>query len=214
MNTKKKFLLILILCSGIITIRSSSVLAAKHAYIFYDNVLVRKSPEISASNIIDKLNLGTEITIIDNSTNSTVLNGLNCNWIRINYKSNSLLKEGFVWGGLISLVDEKVDDKILLLGIKEYIKEYGYKGEIKIIKNNSTISKIEFKLTLDRPIFQSNRIPAVINFKAFNNLGLNNFNKIFKVSFIPSGDGIISNCAIIGYINNNLYFIAEERYWG
>ncbi len=211
----KKILVILVVIFCVFNLKSLSLVPVNHAYILFDNVNIRKSPEIIDSNVIDKLNIGVKVKIVEKTSNATIINGLNSNWYKIGYNINSIYREGYVWGGLLSLYNVMLNDNTILFGIQQYIKDYGYVGVAKIMSKDSIKSTIIFKLTLDRPVSETNKIPDKLNIQVFDDLGMNPFINIIKISLTPPSDGIISNCSIIGISENNVFqYISEERYWG
>jgi hypothetical protein len=214
LGEKMRIFILSILCIMVCFIKSYGEETDKYAYIFIDNALIRNSPEIKQNNIIDKLNTGIKVKIIKKLTNKTKVFGLEANWYKISY-SNSKTQEGYIWGGLLSLLDKIIDDdKIIIFGIKEYIKGFGYKGEFKILQNNIVLDSMSFKLLLGSPEYGINSMPERFDFKVVNNPGLNPFSKIIEIGIVQPIDGLIMNIVVIGYSNSKLYYIAEERYRG
>lgn len=67
---------------------------------------VRKEPKTN-SDLLDSLLVGNKITITSNSSESTVINGLNLSWVEIEYIKNNQIKKGFIWKGFIALGSSK-----------------------------------------------------------------------------------------------------------
>jgi hypothetical protein len=177
------------------------------AYVFVDKALVRSNPDTS-SQAIDTLYVGHKLTVLDMVGTTYSLNGLNNYWYKIGYFSGNKLKTGYIWASLISLKHIPIKDNIIMFGVYSYNKDSGYLLGIKNISDNRIVSKVSF--TLKCPNVENGSGFPDFSLKFFDNLGFKAFDNIIKVSFAGLPDYEDHERIILGIINNELFYVANE----
>jgi hypothetical protein len=176
-------------------------------YVFANNAIVRNNPDID-STPIDNLTAGHKVTILGKTGTLFTLNGITDYWYKIKYISNNARKVGYIWAGLVSVKSIPYKDNNILLGALSYKKGSGLILSIKIFSGNNILSKISFKVKYP-PIDNVVEFPKC-NYEFLDDLGLDSFDHILKISFIDIPDYELKSRIIIGIRDNDVFYIAEE----
>jgi len=86
-------------------------------YIFADTAFVRVSPD-TRQPPADTLFAGDNLTVTGIAPNALTIRGLKGPWLKIKYTKNGVLKNGYVWQGLVSCREFRRGDIKFVLGIE------------------------------------------------------------------------------------------------
>ncbi len=178
-------------------------------YVFVDVARIRSKPQID-SKIQDKVLLGQSVMLIEKTTENYQLNGFKEYWYKVKYKKDNRVKEGYIWGGLISQKVVKYRNGIILFGVYSFKEELGYVSGLKYISDNQLISKISFSLNCSLCPME---IPAC-DIEYYDNLGYPGIQNVLKVSFsaVPSFEKNNRNIVLIN--SGQLHLMAAEYFSG
>jgi hypothetical protein len=120
-------------------------------YLIADNVNIRSEASTKAS-VVTNVPIGTEVTILEESSKQLRLKGFKANWYKVKFKGKEKKMTGYVWGGLIaegSVTCASDNDIRFMYGIEsskeekfEYYSNYKIKIQMRACKNNKELSKI------------------------------------------------------------------------
>lgn len=78
----------------------------EYYYLLADAVNLRTQPD-TKSDLVCKIPIGTEIKILEKSTETLLLNGIRAPWYKIAFYESGMAKSGYIWGGFIALLQVK-----------------------------------------------------------------------------------------------------------
>jgi len=113
------------------------------AYLLADSVNIRKEPNLK-SDAVTQLPIGTKVTIIEKSDNTTLLNGLEMPWYKVEFNGK---KQGYVWGGKIALNSfrsSKNPDYVFHFGLEKQ-GEYTATFQIRVEKDHQQLQVVSFE---------------------------------------------------------------------
>ncbi len=123
-------------------------------YLIADKVNVRSEPSTKGAVLVN-IPIGTELTILEQSSEKMRIKGFKTNWYKVQFQQNGNTQTGYIWGGLIAegWVTSATDKKVrIMYGIasykaeeKEYYTNYDISLQVRACKNNKELSKIEIK---------------------------------------------------------------------
>lgn len=182
-------------------------------YVFVDVARVRVKPQID-SKIQDALPVGHKIIIVEKTDESYKLNGFNDYWYKVKYEQNDQLKQGYIWGGLLSQKSENYNNNLLILGIFSFKENEGFISGIKLISKEKVVSNVSFVINY---FAKPSEIPN-LEMNLFDNLGYKSIQNVIKVSLsseILSMSSYENNNINIIIINNDqLSLMAVENFSG
>lgn len=97
------------------------------AYVFGDVVNIRASADAS-SEIVGKVTIASPVIIAEQGPKTTI-QGVEAGWYKVNFKSGTSPKSGFIWGGLLALMHHTIEDVSIVLNIKT-VTEQGYPEQV------------------------------------------------------------------------------------
>ena len=103
-----------------------------------DKINVRQSATTS-SQVIDSLNIGEEVRVTKNTTEFKTIQGLNFPFVKIKYKKNDTLRNGFVWLGYLTNSYNHFNKYKILSSIDKKYKH---------LNNLNSIDEYRFKIIL------------------------------------------------------------------
>jgi hypothetical protein len=81
------------------------------AYIMSSQANIRKDPSTKAESLI-KLAAGSEVKVVADGGSAFTIAGVKANWYKVNFRKDTTIIEGFVWGGYLSDLEmESARDK-------------------------------------------------------------------------------------------------------
>jgi hypothetical protein len=170
-------------------------------YIYSDEANVRSGAGMEFE-ILDKLICGQKVKVLLELDVKDTINGVSAYWVKISYRKNNKIKEGYLWQGNLSYNNLKsADSTIFVFGVENNIKikrfddylkqeyEYdAYLAKIKAVKNGNIISSKSFKVN------ETNLIYGQI----INNVLLDSVKSVIEITF---GGGAC------GLPNDDFYFV-------
>jgi hypothetical protein len=118
-------------------------------FLFADKVNLREKPDTKAP-VITQLPIGTELIIRRDTGSLFQNNGIDDNWFEVSTKLPDKTVSGYLWGGFIALAENSwTDDKDsmrLLIGL-DSLKENGFTGKAKLLRNGQILAQTTFHLT-------------------------------------------------------------------
>lgn len=187
--------------------KTEGIIGAKNCYI-------REEATIN-STLLDSLQIGTSIKILNKTEAYLNIKGLNLSWIEIEYQKNNQTKTGFVWKGFIALGNSKKGSITFLTTIDskynkkvkndnhEYEAEF-YKISIKTINSeNQIIGEKSFSEQLSESVFFQN--------SAISSWGLKNLDAIYRISFSGEACGIPTLYYYFGW-NGKDFLTLPQKY--
>jgi Bacterial SH3 domain len=133
-------------------------------YIYADTARVRMEPSLQAT-VLDTLLTGDELTIVRKTDVELMGSGKTANWFSVQYIKNGTKKNGYIWGGLLSLKSMRRGNLKFVYGINTivaddtikyesdvYINQSAYAG-LKVVQNNKVISRIQYKIGRESAVF-------------------------------------------------------------
>ena len=163
-------------------------------YLFGDNVKLRNSPSVD-SDVVKLLTIGEPLRIIEKSSESFVYNGINSPWYKVEHNN----QQGYVVGGLISIVEKK-GDNVRFLFTTEMVEEKLY-----IITRALVNSKTEY--FENKSEFLGSNYGFKINL--YNNRGLKSIDNILFINYLPESCGANSGGYYLFLDSNNLYKVID-----
>ncbi len=182
-------------------------------YVFVDVARVRFNPQID-SKIQDALPVGHKMYIVEKTNESYKLNGFNDFWYKVKYEQNSQMKQGYIWGGLLSQKSEIYNNNLLILGVFSFKENEGFISGVKLISNQKVISNVSFVINY---FAKPSEIPD-LEMNLYDNLGYRSIQAVIKVSLnskLLAMSSYESNNRNIIIINNDqLFLMAVENFRG
>ncbi|WP_405570845.1 SH3 domain-containing protein [Winogradskyella sp. Asnod2-B02-A] len=163
-------------------------------YLFGDNVKLRNSPSVD-SEVVKLLTIGEPLKIIEKSSETFMYNGINSPWYKVEYNN----QQGYVVGGLISIVEKK-DDNVRFLFATEMVDEKLY-----IITRALINSKTEY--FENKSEFLGSNYGFKINL--YNNRGVKSIDNILFINYLPESCGANSGGYYLFLDSNNLYKVID-----
>ncbi|MEZ4917519.1 MAG: SH3 domain-containing protein [Saprospiraceae bacterium] len=123
--------------------------------IFGDLCNVRNAPNAQGS-IVAKLAIGTPVTILESSEESSTYNGWTARWSKIQFQQDGKTMSGYIWNGLLSPLAHQTNGVSFVYNVvKAETKknEYGYDNsthtvEVRAVRNGKVQSKAQFELQI------------------------------------------------------------------
>ncbi|EPR70603.1 hypothetical protein ADIWIN_3464 [Winogradskyella psychrotolerans RS-3] len=163
-------------------------------YLFGDNVKLRNSPSVD-SDVVKLLTIGEPLRIIEKSSESFVYNGINSPWYKVEHNN----QQGYVVGGLISIVEKKANN-VRFLFATEMVEENLY-----IITRVLINSKTEY--FENKSEFLGSNYGFKINL--YNNRGVKSIDNILFINYLPESCGANSGGYYLFLDSNNLYKVID-----
>lgn len=161
--------------------------------IFANDVKFRKEPDTN-SDVIDLLQIGTKIKIIEQSELTQEFDGIESNWYKIEFNG----KTGYVLGALISMQNlTTADNKNLYFQIKS--------------DENDRIA-VKIRHILNETEYKENTFGLIGNefsVDLLNNNGLLNVNNIIAINYLSEACGVEGGVSYIFWDGNDLKHIAD-----
>jgi hypothetical protein len=113
------------------------------AYLMADSVNVRETADIKGK-MLDRLPIGTKITIVEQSEWSLNLNGFSAPWYLVEYGTK---KKGYVWGGKIAFTSFRSSgntDYVIHFGPEKY-EDGQMTYQLRVEKNHKELQRISVK---------------------------------------------------------------------
>jgi hypothetical protein len=181
-------------------------------HIFGDKVNIREEPSVT-SNIIETLPIGYPVYIVEKTDERYDINGYIAPWYQVSFTYENEDKEGYLWGGLLSIVSlDTDDDKMFLYGITGYNDEGDeYISEARIAEDGKILSQTEFTL-ISGYQEQKGIYDYSVSGTVFDHSGFTTVKNIFNVSFIYEACGFVNGEALIFWDGKDITFgLLTER---
>jgi hypothetical protein len=155
-------------------------------YIFADTALVRVSPDTKQAPA-DTLFAGDNITVTGVAPNTLTIRGLKGPWLNIKYTKNGVLKNGYVWQGLVSCMPLRRGDVKFVFAIERRADSVTGSGKdkftikrflvkVKVVKQGIVLAKTTF-------ITDDDESANFCDGKIMSGMGLNNVQNIIDITF-------------------------------
>lgn len=181
--------------------------------LFGDKVNIREEPSINA-NVVATLTIGDPMEIIDKAETRYTVNDYTTNWYQVAFEKEGERKEGYVWGGLISIVslplktfDEDHFD-VLLFAITGFDEEKGFTGEARIAREGAIISKVSFDIISHIEIEGGGYSHSIAGL-ALDDAGFSQLDNIFVLSFTYGACGVASAEVLLFWNGKKLVYGVE-----
>lgn len=184
----------------------------KEAIIAVKNCYVRSEPH-SASKLIDSLQLGEKISIVNSTENLLKIKNINTNWAEIEYtNSKEKIVKGYLWKGFLALGFVKNHNLTFLTRIDRFFEKFGKNEnvdfnvfQISVLvldeKNQVLSEKSIYKNVLESHYFENKKIGS---------LGLIDLQDIYRVSFSGQACGIPTYYFYFGWNGKDLVILPEK----
>jgi len=159
-------------------------------YLFGDNVKLRNSPSVD-SEVVKLLTIGEPLKIIEKSSETFMYNGINSPWYKVEHNN----QQGYVVGGLISIVEKK-DDNVRFLFATEMVDEKLYIITRALLNSNTEYVE-------NKSEFLGSNYGFTINL--YNNRGVKSIDNILFINYLPESCGANSGGYYLFLDNDNLY---------
>ncbi len=120
---------------------------SSRVFLFEDKVPLRSGPGASEG-IISYAKIGTPALILSGCKAPTTQSDARNYWYRLVFIRNDSTFDGFVWGGHIAMLAQRLTSAnrtdLLLYGIPEWDPEKGFSSTAKVLRNGQLISKLDF----------------------------------------------------------------------
>lgn len=154
---------------------------------------IRQEPSLNGK-ILDSLNIGFKVNVLNNTTETSTINGLNLSWVEIEYYQNNQSKKGFVWKGFIALGSSKKNNILFLTTIdSKFNKKIKEGGSV----YNTVFCNVSVKAVNEHhQILDTFTMPKQLDESQFfenstiNGWGLKNVNSIYRISLSGEACGI------------------------
>ena len=183
-----------------------SVIGVKKCYI-------RQEPSLNGK-LLDSLSIGYKVNVLENTTKTTTINGLNLSWVEIEYIYNSEIKKGFLWKGCLALGVSKRNGVVFLTTIDskftKKIKEGGFEYNphfcnisVKAVNQNyQLLDTFTIAKQLDESMFFEN--------STINGWGLKNVNSIYRISLSGEACGIPTYHYYFGWTGKKILLLPQK----
>lgn len=159
----------------------------------YGNKVVFRKKASSESKALDTLDIGSEITIVKKSKETSNYNGIEWNWYKVKYSG----KTGFILGGLIALASEEINgDRYLVTTSKDKKEEQDYESVIlnyRILTSSGKFRSGKTQLHTDAFLIH-----------ATDNKGLDGVESILYIDYFAEACGVDGGGIYIFYDGNKL----------
>ncbi len=174
------------------------------------NCYVRDIPSTSGK-LIDSLQLGKSVVVKKLTEKTQKIKGIDMNWVEIQYMYDGLTKKGYLWLGFLAL-DFKTTENLVFLTALERVNvkkvDEDYTGSeyvlgIKVLDQNRVLldSKEIRKNIIESHFHQQNLM---------GNYGLQNIQKIYRISFSGEACGIPTYYFYFGWTGKKLLVLPEK----
>lgn len=153
--------------------RNTEFKVNEKAYLFGDNVKLRKSFSINSEELA-LLNITSEIKILEKISETYLYNGIDWHWYKVQYKD----RIGYIIGGLISLDTKKIDNSIFLVSLKK-VKD-SYKILTRVVNNG--------KAYIENEAFFGTEHSFTL--AAFNNRGIKEIKNMLLIDYQAEACGV------------------------
>lgn len=187
-----------------------SFVEGSHTYIFGDDVRVRTSPEIRENNIIETLNSGHPVKVLQKTEKSMAGYGFSEYWCRVSFRKNGKDMTGYVWGGLLAAGHVNIGRDLFLLGFKKYAEEDGFAGECRLIHEGGIVSTLPVMLHFIPSGEADPFYGYSISLKLHDNMGLAGLEKIVSINNDYGACGYPGGNIWIGFAAGKLYYIGID----
>ncbi|TGD58618.1 SH3 domain-containing protein [Flavobacterium humi] len=181
-----------------------AMIGAKNCYI--------RSEASAGSTLLDSLQLGKPVTILNRTENTLKIKGINVSWAEIQYEDAAgKVKSGFVWQGFLALDYVKTKQYVFLTTIDKIEKKQieGYESEycsitVKVLDSgNQLLEQKTFARSLNESRFFQNKL--------IGSLGLSNLEDIYRISFSGEACGIPTFYFYFGWTGKELLSLPEKE---
>ncbi|MDI9309865.1 MAG: hypothetical protein QM535_06590 [Limnohabitans sp.] len=184
----------------------------KEAIIGVKNCYIRSASN-TYSKLIDSLQIGKKVSVINDTENLLNIKGINTNWAEIEYLDVKNQKQkGYIWKGFLALDFVKSKNLTFLTRIDRVFKKLDIKDnsrntlfQISVLvldENNQILSEKSIqKNVLESSYFQDKCIGA---------LGLDKIQEIYRISFSGEACGIPTYYFYFGWNGNELILLPEK----
>jgi hypothetical protein len=178
--------------------------------LFGDKVNIREEPSINAG-VVATLTIGHPMEIIAEAETQYTVNDFTTNWYEVAFEHEGEVKEGYVWGGLLSIVSlplESFDEDnfdIFVFGITEFVEEEGFTGEARIAKDGKIISRVSFDI-IGHMQTESARYSHSISGIALSDAGFSQLENIFVLSFMYEACGVTNGDVLLFWNGSSISY--------
>lgn len=181
--------------------------------LFGDKVNIRETPSINGK-VIATRTIGDPMEIISMSETQYTVNDYTTNWYEVAFEEEGEVKQGYVWGGLISIVslplktfDENNFD-VFVFSITGFDETGGYTGEARIVKDGKIISTVSFDI-ISHVEIEGSGYSHSISGVALGDEGFSQLDNIFVLSFMYEACGVASGDVLLFWNGNKLVYGVE-----
>jgi hypothetical protein len=181
--------------------------------LFGDKVNVREEPSIKAK-VVATLTIGDPMEIIGTAETQYTVNDYTTNWYEVAFEEEGEVMQGYVWGGLISIVslplktfDEDNFD-VFVFSITGFDEEKGFTGEARIVKDGRIISKVSFEI-MGHAELEGSGYSHSISGIALDDAGFSQLDNIFVLSFMYEACGVANGDVLLFWNGSKLVYGVE-----
>jgi hypothetical protein len=142
--------------------------------LYGDKVIFRAEPSVNAR-ALDTLSIGTQITIVEETNETMMLNGLQSTW----YKVKRGRKTGYILGGLIALDHAEIQGDSYLVTYAGGEEDYMRKARCRVLKPNGDFYGHEVDLGT-----------STFYIEAFDNKGVKGVENMLTVNLLAEACGV------------------------
>jgi hypothetical protein len=181
--------------------------------LFGDKVNARVQPSINAE-VVATLTIGEPMQIISMAETRYTVNDYTTNWYQVAFEDEGEIKEGYIWGGLLSIVslslvthDEENSD-VFVFGITGFSEEKGFTGEARMAMDGNIVSRVGFDImghTDEEGGGYSHSISGI----ALGDAGFSHLDNIFVLSFLYEACGVTNGDLLLFWNGKKLSYGAQ-----
>jgi hypothetical protein len=181
--------------------------------LFGDKTNIRAQPSINAD-VVATLTIGDPMEIIDEAETQYTVNDYTTSWYQVAFEHEGEVMEGYVWGGLISIVSlplktfDQDNLDVFVFSITGFDEERGFTAEARIAKGGKIVSKLSFEI-IGHVELEGSAYSHSISGMAFGDAGFSNLDNIFVLSFIYEACGVANGDVLLFWNGNSLSYGVE-----
>ncbi len=114
--------------------------------LFSDRVNLRSEPSTNA-NVVAMLPIGSELTVLGEPVGNYTASGFSAPWYKVKSAARPSV-EGYVWGGLLSIVAIDFEDsgkKLALVAGITGLADFNFAGECRVLSEGQIVARAPFK---------------------------------------------------------------------
>jgi hypothetical protein len=181
-------------------------------HIFGDKVNIRSGPSVSEK-IVATLSAGTPVTIIKKTDVSFKINDYQANWYEISFYSGTVLKNAYVWGGLLALASFEIPNSsggknnLAVYGITAFdSKAYDFSSQLRIIHADTIYTSLTFDAIYSPLGGDDGKYGYCVEADLLGNCGFSSISNIIKLEYIYGACGFNNGNVLVFWDGKKLTF--------